>query len=138
MLSCLSPTALFHLLVSRGCIFFCGAACARCEPFALLLLLSFRTTAPLALPLVGRVPRRVEYGVEDCLYFPSLFFLLSPFSPSLPGRAASGAVEDFLGWGDGFWVRAGSWGGLGRVRGDSIWGFPSLLVEVGGVTSCSC
>ena len=27
--------------------------------------------------------------------------------------------------------------GLGRVRGDSIWGFPSLLVEVSGVTSCS-
>ena len=107
MLSFLSPTALFHLLVSCGCIFFCGAGCVRFEPLVLLLLFSFRATAPLALPLVGRVPRRVKYGVEDCLHFPSLFFLLFPFSPSLPGRAANGVVEDFLGWGDGFWVRAG-------------------------------
>ena len=43
----------------------------------------------------------------DCLYLPSFFFLLSPFSPSLPGRAASGIVKDFLGWGG--WYLGQGW-----------------------------
>ena len=71
-----------------------------------------------------------------CIFLPFSFCFL-PFLP--PYRGALQVALSKTSWdgGDGIWVRAGWCGRLRRVRGDSFWGFPSLLVEVSWVTSGS-
>ena len=73
----------------------------------------------------------------DCLYFPSFFF--SFFLPFLPPSWDTLQVALLKTLWDGVMVDGQDWmiGGLRRVRGDSFWGFSSLLVEVNGVTSGS-